>query len=484
MRKYIAVALALCLLTTLAQAQDHLVESLTVSTPSEVSIKGDMEFDYHPRAAVLGDLLCLVWQTWDPGTSTGPDADIVLRTFDGNEWSDVIEVSSPQDSGDDTNPAICVHDGVLYIAWESVDGWYTDGPDWDILVAAFDGTNVTDPVEITPAGDKGNDYYPCMASLDGKLYLAWESQDTQTVPGADSDIALSVLDSQGWSAALGPTENSLAEDHEPSLAVLDGKLWTIWRTKGFDNYTHGDDWDIIARSFDPVGQQWNPFAELSPVNDTGDDFHPYALAHDDSLYVAWHTGDPATSSGTDEDVVFITFDGAWGNVTDLSWSHDTGGDQYPMLFAFKGETFALWQTMDPSISSGGDWDIVVGPLGSQSTIEITPGKDTGLDGGITRRGADVAVYNGEAHVFWQSADPSTTNGTDWDIVHAVVSVPENKTGSSPGDAANPREEEKTRAVTLIVVGVAGACVVAAGAGIYMNHSRKAGGKDMRRKKGK
>ncbi|MCK4757034.1 MAG: hypothetical protein KAS67_01140 [Thermoplasmata archaeon] len=429
--------------------------------------------DQSPLAIEYDNSLYVVYISTNPDITTGTDMDIVMKSYDGETWESSVEVSSIDNDGGDSSPSSAVFDGKLYVAWATNDGGESTGDDWDIVIRCYDGSGWGDVAEVTDAEDTGDDYSPQLCVFSGKLYLAWQSWDNSTSDGDDADIVLKYLDGNTWSLAPRPTVGDEGSDHSPRLKVFGNEMYLVWSTD--DKVANGSDIDIVIRSFD--GSQWNPAVELTPAADTDDDQHPYMCLFDDKLYVVWQTSDDATGTGKDDDIVLRWFDGtAWSDILELTSSEilghkDTGSDAYPILAAFDGQLHALWQTNDPVTSSGSDWDIVAcGYNGDKwgKMTELTPSGDSGRDGGVYSRGLETGIYGDRMHIFWQTTDTLSSTGGDLDIVTRNCEM-DAETDPENGDAID-HESDDSQIAFLIAV-----CVLVSILMVFLIKKRPKGG---------
>ncbi len=402
------------------------------------------------------DSLYMIFSSTNPDITTGTDTDIVVKSYDGNSWKSPVELSSLDNDQADASPSSVVFNGNLYVAWSTNDMNDSTGNDWDIVFCYYDGTNWGEVQEVTDAGDTGDDYSPQFCVFSGKLYLAWQSWDNSTSDGDDADIIVRSFDGNVWSQIPKPMVGDLGNDYSPQLIVFGNEMYLIWTTD--DKVANGTDFDIVARPFD--GTQWNPVMELTSTEDTGDDQHPYACLHDGSLYVGWQTADDNTGTGKDDDIVLRWYDGStWSDILELTSSEilghkDTGSDAFPYLTSFDGQLHLLWQSNDPITTNGSDFDIVICSYNGDKwskVMELTPTGDAGRDGGVFMRGLETWVYHDDMYIFWQTTDSETSSGGDLDIV-MIKSTPDVDNGHEPDDVDNAND-------LILLFGVVCVCIV-------------------------
>jgi hypothetical protein len=141
----------------------------------------------NPRVAVHADRLWCTWQSADPIGKDGNDYDIMLASFDGTSWSFPEEVNRHNDRGNDVQPDVRSHEGKLYVTWTSNDTGINDGgEDFDIMLRCYDGKNWSSIEQVSPYGDNGtitgdhnpgDDNTPFLGSYAHKLYCTWITYD-------------------------------------------------------------------------------------------------------------------------------------------------------------------------------------------------------------------------------------------------------------------------------------------------------------------
>jgi hypothetical protein len=139
------------------------------------------------RLAVFHDRLWCVWQSRDTVAKSSTALDLMLSSTDGSGWSWPVPVNPGRRSGDDFWPTMTAYNGSLYMAWSSNDPVTTDGQeDNDIVIRSYDGQNWSAITNVSPYGDNGtiggehnpgDDNQPFLYSWNGSLYCTWISFD-------------------------------------------------------------------------------------------------------------------------------------------------------------------------------------------------------------------------------------------------------------------------------------------------------------------
>ncbi|WP_455391748.1 hypothetical protein, partial [[Eubacterium] cellulosolvens] len=189
-------------------------DGVTWSNHTEVTPKNDtpdgethIEFSYpdeDPRLISFydpvaeEDRLYCVWRTRNPKITNGTDYDIVIRyTTDGDNWSDIKELTDPATNGNyDNKPELTVFNNKLYVVWRREQGeghFEEDNPDGDIVSRHWDGVEWSPLQEISPSDGEGtgrDDFYPNSAVFKNQFYTIWctRNRGTSWTQGTDADV--------------------------------------------------------------------------------------------------------------------------------------------------------------------------------------------------------------------------------------------------------------------------------------------------------
>jgi hypothetical protein len=241
--------------------------------------------DREPRAAVLDGRMVIVWRTNDPSKAEGSDDDIVMRTFDGAAFSQIVPVSPAEDGGMDAKLDLAVVGDRLCITWE----WNnkTNGPsDWDVLYREWNGTAFNGPpVPLAPDPDMVSKL-PRIASVGGDPFVVWESRPPTGQPGAVAVSGCKVTQGVPGDVVEITGPGSSAENVQPDVASAGDRAYILWSSFD-DSLTHGGDSDIVMREYD--GETLGPVVEVSHPRDGPEVNEGFVTAclFQDNLYAVW-----------------------------------------------------------------------------------------------------------------------------------------------------------------------------------------------------
>ena len=284
-----------------------------------------------------------------------------------------------------------------------------------------------------------------VATDGGTWIAAWSSQDGSGGGGEDRDILyrISVDQGQTWGAESYLNSNALtdasgpagAHDSRPSLATDgDGNWIAVWDSTSQQEFTIGEDRDILYATSSDNGATWGAVQALNSNADTDN-----AIEHDIAPRVAtdlngtwlvvWSSGADFGGIGPDIDVLYsISSDngGTWSVAAPLNSNatSDSGSDTEPVHSFADGNWVAAWTSGDDLGGTIGTDDDIVYAVSNDdglswsapSALNSNAASDTGDD-----NGQDLATSgSGEWIATWNSDDTlGGTIGDDADILAAV-----------------------------------------------------------------
>ncbi|MBM4248745.1 MAG: hypothetical protein FJ149_04810 [Euryarchaeota archaeon] len=321
-------------------------------------------FNDYPKMVEYRGKAHVVFQSEDHTQKPAPRnttlLDILMRSFDGTAWSEVVFVNDPPPAGTDYN---CLHPGAavfrdqLFVAYNRMVGARSE-----IVVRNYDGQFGAEEVVSVQSNTTQCDW-PSFAVFKDNLYLTWEANDALE---GNSQVYISANDGSGWGVprAFYTIPVRGFKDIFPKLVVYGNpatgneELYALWRTVDGEGATYKGlgDQDILMRRVDGPG----PYLPVSPPSDDGDDNRPNAAVQGGTMYIVWKTVDESVSDGADWDIVMRSFDGQ--NLSPVSLlsmpgdrcesviidtePHNLGDDEFPSVATYRGRLYALYETYD------------------------------------------------------------------------------------------------------------------------------------------
>jgi hypothetical protein len=334
-------------------------------------------------------------------------------------------------------PALASYNGQLISIFQERTNLYDAGGNQtgrrgDIYFAAFNGTNWTNPLCLTPVNnDTGGHgaHSPRATEYNGKLYLTFESVEPSLKDDYDGqydyDILMRVWDGTSWTPPLDRPAQVISErndanvtDYECRSIVFRGTLYFMWSQIPFEaaqlNGSGTEFRRIVYRTFD--GSSWGP---ISVAAQDGQSIYGMSApaVFRDRLWICFHTN---TSESLDIDIMACSFDGSsWTTPQRVNpavpGSPVKRQNMNPRMEAYGDRLFVVWQSLDTIAKSSSNYDIMISSWDGSSwsyAVQVNRLNDEGLD--VT---PDVKSYGGLLYVAWSSSDPATTDGQqDEDIV--------------------------------------------------------------------
>ncbi len=286
--------------------------------------------DRDPIVTVFKDQLIIAWRTNDPDKAAGVDDDIVLRTYDGAAFSEIVEVSAEGDGQMDTDVHMAVVGGRLALTW-SWNNRTVRTDDWDVLYREWDGTDFTTPVLTVSVAPERVDRYPKVAEVDGDPFVVWESRPGPLSIGSHTFVAARVRTDGAFSPLIEVTRPDRPDNRQPDVVSVGGTAYILWESHD-DSLTHGADSDIVMCTYD--GESLSDVVEISHPRDGDiDEGAVVGCVFKGNLYAVWSMGipvDPPVHAPFNDEIVCR-------RVTD----HDFSVEIVNEYFAVVGERFEI-----------------------------------------------------------------------------------------------------------------------------------------------
>lgn len=405
-----------------------------------------------PALVAFGGKLWAAWATEDVNLVTGSafDFDVVIRSYNGTEWSPVRNLSPApiDDNQDDREIILQVYNGRLWVIWSHGDDQGTTGQT-DLMYRTTDGNTWSDIAIISPQPSDGINTYEQAAVYGGLLWVLWKTTDTTIsvgVAGQQKDIDIVIRAFDGATGTWGPT----VELTEPTNNYLDwvaalipfgGKLFVVWEASYWvigENYNQftAPLGDIHMRSYD--GSSWTPISnvseqmDLSEGRDNDDQFPRFAIYQNpvsglSELYLIWmrgclQEGPGSPSCPTDYDIAYTKYNGAaWSVPQYLTYDTDTDEDMFQCMADYNDVFYVFWVSgVNTTRTDAGQitliatyGDIVYRAYNGREWSDI---KEVTPLGGLDNVSHPACeVYNDRLYVAWESPTKNAAGNTEWDI---------------------------------------------------------------------
>ncbi|NIP36156.1 MAG: hypothetical protein GWN18_14520, partial [Thermoplasmata archaeon] len=208
-------------------------------------------------------------------------------------------------------------------------------------------TDEVAPVDVSAS--TVDDMFPRLVSYDGDLHALWIKSTGTTV--VTESLMVRSMNGSRWGPLMAinsPDPTNLSREGELirvagfDVAVHQGLLYVVWSTPD-PEVTDGTDNDLVYRTFD--GSSWGPIIQVLPGDAGGEDVLPAATSTDDGLLVAWTTNSPVLSDGTDQDIVVTHLGpGSARRVVEVTPEGDSDNDFLPRAIGTPLGVHVVWHT--------------------------------------------------------------------------------------------------------------------------------------------
>jgi len=161
----------------------------------------------------------LVWTGMYQGNQ-----DIYYTTYDGASWIRSIQINVPDGGEQDLDPAISVDSiGHLHVVWAA--RTYGTPYGYGICYSRYDGTNWSEEIEISTPDDLGDYRARIVAGSTDNVWVVWDGVDTT----GEYHIYTVRFDETGWSDEEQLDSDDTDFDHHVWIA-LDRRAspWVVW----------------------------------------------------------------------------------------------------------------------------------------------------------------------------------------------------------------------------------------------------------------
>ena len=321
-------------------------DPLYISSP-DMTTPIRSELNLNPRLGTSEDALYIVWTSNEPYWTSGTDDDVVFRfTEDGVSWSEPIEVTGHYNNGLDKLARVVPLKDKVWFIWETNDPLDSDGADMDIVMRSWDGHDLGQVVEVTPPGDAYNDHYVDVAADDENMYFIWMKKNYTSGKANIHDIWARVHDGSSFvTPPIKISSDAIEDNAHPSVVEADGRGFFLWET--YDTGKTGDETSAVIRQWTVDNGMGRP-TTVSSLTSNGKDTRPTGLWWKDQLFVAWTSTDQGKTFGADADLLFrvgkLDGDGyiRFDDFIEVSDSMDDFSDRFPSLVVYDDVVNVVW----------------------------------------------------------------------------------------------------------------------------------------------
>lgn len=320
-------------------------EPLYISSP-DMTTPVRSELNLNPRMGASDDALYIVWTSNEPNWTSGTDDDVVFRfTEDGETWSEPIEVTGHYNNGLDKLARVISLKGLTWFLWETNDPLDSDGSDMDIVMRSWDGNEFGPVVSVSRPGDIYNDHHVQVAADDENMYIMWMKKNYTS--GANiHDVWGRVFDGVDYvTPPFKLNSDEVADQEHPTVVASEDRGFFIWES--YDTGKIGDPTSIMMRQW-TTEEGLGRLTTVSSLTSNGKDSKPTGVWCRDQLFIAWVSSDQGITFGEDADLVFRTGkldeDGTirFDDIVEVSPSTDEFMDRFPSMVVYDDVVNTVW----------------------------------------------------------------------------------------------------------------------------------------------
>jgi hypothetical protein len=320
-------------------------EPLYISSP-DMTTPVRSELNLNPRMGASDDALYIVWTSNEPNWTSGTDDDVVFRfTEDGETWSEPIEVTGHYNNGLDKLARVISLKGLTWFLWETNDPLDSDGSDMDIVMRSWDGNEFGPVVSVSRPGDIYNDHHVQVAADDENMYIMWMKKNYTS--GANiHDVWGRVFDGVDFvTPPFKLNSDEVADQEHPTVVAGEDRGFFIWES--YDTGKIGDPTSIMVRQW-TTEEGLGRLTTVSSLTSNGKDSKPTGVWCRDQLFIAWVSSDQGITFGEDADLVFRTGkldeDGTirFDKIVEVSPSTDEFMDRFPSMVVYDDVVNTVW----------------------------------------------------------------------------------------------------------------------------------------------
>jgi hypothetical protein len=322
-----------------------------------------------------------IWITWETGPE-GSSRDIYVGKLASGADNFDSSIRLTESSFDQCNPAIAVGtDDKLYVVWQD-----NRRGNWDIY-ASVSADGIAWSTGTLVVDSNNNEVNPAIAvdkSSSNRAYVVW--QDDRN---GNQDIYIAASSNSFLTAAVSQITSNSSDQIEPAIAVgPSNTVYVIWTD------TRSGSSDIYG-----AASNYGSWTNVPIVNNASNQTKP-AIAVESTeakLHILWVDG----RSGN-QDIYYATSDGLPGSpLSGSSIIDDTSAAKQsePVIITNgSSKVFACWQDERNVAANGGDTDLYMAELTSDSRTNILVGDD-GTNADQSEPAIGVGEY-GHPYLVW------------------------------------------------------------------------------------
>jgi len=272
-----------------------------------------------------------------------------------------------------------------------------------------EGTGVfSPPEEVTSPEIIGYQQSPMPVEFQGKLHLFWSGNTPENTNDHDFDIIHANYDGERWSDSEELTPNDSGNDYNPFPIVYQDTLFLFWSSDD-STITDGSDNDLVVSTYD--GQVWSDPKDLTTqqFNDYGD-YNPYPIVYNNNLYVFFEL---YIEEDDRLEIGFVRHNGtSWGGKNSIT-INSQGNNINPCCAVSEKNLIVAWESYDRRWTGSTTNSSIIARVfnGTEwGQMNLISGKQG------NNRWPTICALDGKFFLFWSSTCQQFTDGKDSDVV--------------------------------------------------------------------
>lgn len=317
---------------------------------STTSVSSNYNVSLSPIAITFQDEIHMFYSYISKSTITMPESDvsmpdeyvlwdIIYRTFDGTNWSEEVELTSPSNEISEGISGHFIYKNKLYVRIEQ--NWIENNTSYEwnstTIIKSFDGINWSNNTIFNQVNGS------TILVDNDTIWTFWKIK----MHTRFNEFAYRKFDGVSWSEQQNftfPTSSAHAE----KFKIINDEIWVAWADWSVQHTQ-----DIYLGKFD--GFNWSNVTMLTLPDDFGVNFRPDIIQYNNTIYVSWESAvssEVAFGGDNTSDfhiVVRSYHNGSIGEVTKVS-TDDRKGNYYSQMCVYNEKLYFLWYHADHEVS--------------------------------------------------------------------------------------------------------------------------------------
>ncbi len=346
-----------------------------------------------------------------------------LPSFDYTQWDPCSVITDHAYDDKSKSPAIALDSlEAVHVVWMDTGRHDLYTTDWDIIHTKKEDSKWQTFNIVSTEKNKPSRWPDIFIDNSDNVHIVWVDKADIDDNGDDQDIFYRRIwnDRRGMSATATKViskEVGYGNSSEPKIAInKSGDIFVVWEDFG-EYLGNGKDSDIMCRVWFQKNETWSIIYTLSDNTNNDNSTEPAIAVEGDTVFVVWTDEGDINESGTDQDIVFRSWDGTnWTESLVISNNSFDGDSNNATIDVNDGEIYIAWEDTGDINNSGSDKDIILKQFYQSMWHDSIVISDHTQDGKSTKPDIDVDL-DGNIHLVWVDDGEIIANNSDNDIIY-------------------------------------------------------------------